>query len=241
MSPPEPKTPEPGSSSARLRELTLRGCEAARASAAAAAQSIAGGPAELLDAVREREEELDALDRQINEDITAAISHVPESEARELLSCLKLIIEMERVGDLLLNFANRVRSVGERLDPRDAQDLQHMAALVERMLADASAAYSGRDVERALAVLRTDAELDRLRNLLFVRHIENPERAPRQESFHLVFMSQILERAGDHAKNMAEEVIHLVSGRSVRHLLRASDKPFEQMFLDHLRRQGGGR
>jgi hypothetical protein len=47
----------------------------------------------------------------------------------------------------------------------------------------------------------------------------------------------LLERAGDHVKNMAEEVCHLVSGRSVRHLLRSIDKPLEQMFLDQLRQK----
>jgi phosphate uptake regulator len=72
---------------------------------------------------------------------------------------------------------------------------------------------------------------------MFIRHIDNPEHQPRRESFHLVFMSQTLERAGDHAKNMAEEVCQLVTGRSVRHLIRAADKPFEEMFVDWMRRQ----
>lgn len=238
MSTPDRQPPAPGSSSARLRELTLRGCQAACAAAAAAAQAVAATRPELLDLVREREEELDSLDRQINEEVPATITQAPEKEARELISCLKLIMELERVGDLLLNFGNRVRAVGDRLDAQDTDNLKHMAALVERMLSEASAAYAEHDVTRALGVIRLDAELDRLRNLVFVRHIENPEHAPRQESFHLVFMSQILERTGDHAKNMAEEVIHLVTGRSVRHLLRASDKPFEQMFVDYMRRHG---
>jgi len=59
---------------------------------------------------------------------------------------------------------------------------------------------------------------------------------PRQESFHVLFMTQALERAGDHAKNLAEEVCHLVSGHSVRHVLRAYDKPVEQMFIEDLKR-----
>jgi phosphate uptake regulator len=54
-------------------------------------------------------------------------------------------------------------------------------------------------------------------------------------------MTQTLERAGDHAKNLAEEVCHLVTGRSVRHLIRAADKPFEEMFLDWMRRQSPGK
>ena len=50
-------------------------------------------------------------------------------------------------------------------------------------------------------------------------------------------MTQSLERAGDHAKNLAEEVCHLVSGHSVRHVLRAYDKPVEQMFIEDLKRR----
>jgi len=53
----------------------------------------------------------------------------------------------------------------------------------------------------------------------------------------VLFMTQSLERAGDHAKNLAEEVCHLVSGRTVRHVLRSYDKPVEQMFIDDLRRK----
>ena len=223
-----------------LRRLTTRACEVARAEAAAVARALNGEPA-LLDSVRQQEEELDTLDRQINEDVTASISQVSEPEARELLSCLKLVIELERIGDLLLNVAIRVATVAGRIDAQDTADLRHMAALLQSMLTDAAAAFSNRDLDRALAVLRADAEMDRLRNLMFVRHIDNPENRPVQQSFHLVFVTQALERAGDHSKNVAEEVCHLVTGRSVRHLLRASDKSDEEKFIEHLRRREFGR
>src|SRR5437660_66950 len=76
---------------------------------------------------------------------------------------------------------------------------------------------------------------DRLRNLIFLRHIENPENVQRQASLQVIFMTQSLERAGDHVKNLAEEVCHFVSGQTVRHVLMTYDKPIEQMFLDWLR------
>ena len=94
---------------------------------------------------------------------------------------------------------------------------------------------SDRDVKKAIDVLRADAEMDRLRNLLFMRHIENPENIARQASLQVIFMTQSLERAGDHAKNLAEEVCHFVSGRTVRHVLMSYDKPVEQMFIEWLR------
>ncbi|HZC21831.1 MAG TPA: PhoU domain-containing protein, partial [Candidatus Binatia bacterium] len=59
----------------------------------------------------------------------------------------------------------------------------------------------------------------------------------RQASLQVIFMTQSLERAGDHAKNLAEEVCYFVSGRPARHVLIAYDKPVEQMFIEHLRRR----
>ena len=97
--------------------------------------------------------------------------------------------------------------------------------------------FSLRDVKKAIEVLRADAGMDRLRNLIFMRHIENPENIQRQASLQVIFMTQSLERAGDHAKNLAEEVCHFVSGHTVRHVMMTYDKPIEQMFLDWLRQR----
>jgi phosphate uptake regulator len=86
-----------------------------------------------------------------------------------------------------------------------------------------------------LAILRADAELDRFRNLMLMRHLEGaPETAP-YDSIHVVFMAQSLERAGDHAKNLAETVCHYVTGKSVRHVSQRDGRSTEQMYLDFLR------
>ncbi len=223
---------------AEIVQETLRACELARSGARAAAEGLASNSVRLLDSIREVEKQLDSADRDVDERVTNAITGLPEAQARELLACMKLMIGLERIGDLLVGFAERARAVGTRLDPQDVNDLTAMAAIVERMLGDVYDAFAGRDLRRTISVLRLDSELDRTRNLMFVRHIENPEGVPRQESFHVIFMTQALERCGDHAKNLAEEICHLISGRSVRHVLRSFDKPFEQMFLDYMKQKG---
>jgi len=228
--------PVPFSESSRIMERALRGCEVARNSARAVVEGIQSNSTETWKKVRKYEEELDTLDRQINEEVTSAIAGVSEPSARELLAGLKSIIELERIGDLFVNVANRLESVGPRMQPQDSHDIAQMAQIVSQMLGDVSEAFSSRDVRRAIDVLKADAELDRLRNLIFIRHIENPEGEPRQESFHLVFISQALERAGDHAKNLAEEICHLVSGRSMRHIQREYDRPVEQVYFERMRR-----
>jgi phosphate transport system protein len=219
-----------------IPERTRRGCEVAHQSAKAIAEGVLTASSILCNQVRAYEEELDTLDRQINEEVTAALERGCGTGTRELLSCLKFIIELERIGDLLLNVANRLQTVGPRLRSQDAHDISMMSGILASMLQDVGAAFELREVRRALEVLKADAELDRMRNLVIVRHIENPGNELRQESFHLVFISQSLERAGDHAKNLAEEICHLVSGRSVRHILREYDRPIEQVYLERMRR-----
>jgi phosphate transport system protein len=224
-----------------LVRRTVEACHKAKEAAAAAAEGIAIGSSPLLNSLRQRERELDTFDVEIDNGVTSAITEVDPPQARELLACMKVMIALERIGDLLLSFANSALSVAGRIDPEDTRDLTQMATLLEKMLTDGASAFSERNVSKAVEVLRADAEMDRLRNLIFLRHIENPEDIHRQASLQVIFMTQSLERAGDHAKNLAEEVCHFVSGRPVRHVSIAQDKPVEQMFIDYLRRRDHNR
>jgi phosphate transport system protein len=220
-----------------LVKRTIEACRVAKEAAATAAEGIATGSLPLLNSLREREKELDRLDQEIDDGVTRAITQVSEPEARELLACMKFMISLERIGDLLLSFASSAQAAGGRLGPEDTRDLTRMATVLEKMLTDAGTAFATRDVKKAVEVLRADAEMDRLRNLIFLRHIENPERQQHQAGLQVIFMTQSLERAGDHAKNLAEEVCHFVSGHTVRHVMMTYDKPIEQLFLDWLRQR----
>ena len=159
---------------------------------------------------------------------------VPLSISHQILPEFR---EYERTSTVVINACLQpaMQRYLENLDRRSNARIFVMATVLEKMLADAGTAFSTRDVKRAVDVLRADAEIDRLRNLIFLRHIENPENVQRHASLQVIFMTQSLERAGDHAKNLAEEVCHFVSGHTVRHVLMTYDKPIEQMFLDWLR------
>src|SRR2546425_2246869 len=231
------KSPTPEPAHHHIVRRTAEACTLAKEAAAAAAEGIATGSASLLNSLRQRERELDTLDMEIDDGVTAAITEVEPAEARELLACMKFMIGLERIGDLLLSFANSAQATAGRIDSEDTRDLTHMATILEKMLTDCADSFSVRDVGNAVEVLRADAEMDRLRNLIFLRHIENPENLVRQASLQVIFMTQSLERAGDHAKNLAEEVCHLVSRHTVRHVLTSYDKPVEQMFIDYMRRR----
>ena len=228
-------SPNPERAYAHLVPRTIEACRVTTEAAATAAEGIATGSAALLNSLREKEKQLDTLDQEIDDGVTLAITQVTEPEARELLACMKFMIGLERIGDLLLSFGSSAQAANGRLDPQDTRDLTHMATVLEKMLSGVVTSFSGRDVKKAVEVLRADAEMDRLRNLIFLRHIENPEGLPRQASLQVIFMTQSLERAGDHAKNLAEEVCHFVSGHTIRHVMMGYDKPLEQMFLEWLR------
>ena len=220
-----------------LVALSLRACTLARECVSYAIDGLINGSPGALLAVRDREEKLDHLDRELDERLATEITQATPEKARELLACLKLMLDLERVGDLVASFAERSAIVRERLDMEDIDQLTRMACTLESMLEQISRASSARNVEQALQVLRRDAEVDRLRNLILVRHTDDPEGLKGRESLHVLSMANALERAGDHVKNMAEEVCHLATGHTVRHLLRVKDKPVEQLFIDWLARE----
>lgn len=219
-------------------DLALQACELAQRAAAYAADGLAGNVAELFEKVHRCEHDLDRLDRRVDEAVTAAVSSAGLEPAREMLASMKIVIDVERVGDLLSSVAGRGLAVRGRLEPDDVTALVQMASALEKMLGDVRESFARRELERALEVVRADAEIDRLRNLIFFRHIENRDGEALRESVQVLLMAQALERAGDHAKNAAEEVCHLISGHTMRHMRRTSARSDEQMFIEWLRQNG---
>ena len=219
---------------AALMKLTMLAIEIATTAAGEAATALSCGAAERFRSVRDCEAQLDSLDREVDEHVAEAVAGLSVKEAREVLACSKLVTDLERIGDLVSSFASRAEAVLKRFEGPDIEDLIRMATGLEAMLKGTTEALAERDLPAALKVIRTDSEIDRLRNLIFFRHVEDRDGLAR-ESVHVLLMAQALERAGDHAKNLGEEVCHLLSGHSLRHVKRSHDQPLEQMFLRWLR------
>jgi phosphate transport system protein len=169
-------------------------------------------------AVQDCEKELDRAERTIDDGITHAITQVSEEEARELLACLKFIIDLERIGDLAWSVTQRLQRLSPKILREDGRDLIAMADILERMLEAVHSGFVSRDLESANWILKADSQMDEVCRTVFRRHLENRSKEERREySTNLLFMAQAFERAGDHAKNLGEELVHLVEGRSVRH------------------------
>ena len=227
------------SAQSHLVGLTMSAFSLAKDGVSHAIDGLINGSQLALLAVRKCEERLDTLDREMDQDLATIITQVTPPRARELLACMKLMIDLERLGDLVMSFAERAAIVRNRIDMDDIEQLTRMGCLLENMLATMAKAFAARNIEQALHVLRTDSELDRLRNLIVVRHTQDAEGLKGPESLHVLAMANALERAGDHTKNMAEELCHLATGHTIRHLIRAKDKPIEQLFLSWLAQQNG--
>ena len=158
--------------------------------------------------------------RKVDEKITSAITDVTEAEARELLACLKFITNLERIGDLTWSSTKRLQLVTTRLHADDKRDLPAMAGTLQTMLERIHEGFVDREVQPANWVLQNDSRIDQACHAMFRRHLESTDRRPREYSTNLLLVAQAFERAGDHAKNLAEEILHLVEGRSVRHELK---------------------
>src|SRR5258708_23308931 len=160
------KSPDPEPAHHYIVCRTVEACHMAKEAAGAAAEGIATGSSILLGSLRQRERELDTIDREIDDGVTTAITEVGPAEARELLACMKFMIGLERIGDLLLSFANGTLAAGGRLDPHDIRDLTQMATILEKRLTHSGSAFSTHDIAQPFDLRLTDAEMDPPRNLI---------------------------------------------------------------------------
>ena len=201
-----------------LTELALRACMVASDAAFNTKDFLANSSHMAFLAVRDCEKELDRIERQIDEQLPSAITQVAELEARELLACLRFSTELERIGDLLWGVTQRIQSLQIRLPKPDLQQLLEMTAVLEKMLQSVRESFTRRELDPATYVLRADREIDHAYKLLVRRHVQNDNARKARHGVDVLLMAQALERAGDHATNLAEELFRLIEGRSLRHL-----------------------
>ncbi len=203
-----------------LSSLVVRGCLIARDAVFNVRDFLAGGSRLALLAIKDCEKELDQIERKIDDELPEAITRVGEAKARELLACLKFITDLERIGDLAYNAAMHLESRREKLPAADSRQLAEMASLLCAMLEQVHQGFLKREVAHAQSVLQSDPEVDRLYRSLFQRHLAEPNNPSGQKNFAVLLAAQALERIGDHAKNLAEEIHGLSEGRSLRHNAR---------------------
>ncbi len=140
-------------------------------------------------------------------------------DLRAIMSAVKINTDLERVGDLAVNIAEAARRCLGHPPVKELIDIPRMSDLAHRILRDALDAFVRRDTALAQQVLDADDELDGLKTQVFrdllTFMLEDPHTI--EPSLDLILVSRHLERVGDHATNIAEDVIFMVSARDVRH------------------------
>ncbi len=233
-----PQEKESQSQYVGIVDRTIQAFVVAQRAAGALADGLGcGNLAECKSTVDDYERQLDLLDSEVDQAVTSCVAYVAPEQARELLTCMKIVLDVERIGDLLLSVGTRAHALGPRIEFDDVSDLVKMSTILERMLTDLHVTFIVRNVEAAISVIRTDSEIDQLRSLMILRHLEQAQIRFAQNSTQVLFMAQSLERAGDHAKNIAEEICHLATGQTLRHVLRSNETRHEQLYLCQLKTQ----
>jgi phosphate transport system protein len=140
-------------------------------------------------------------------------------DLRAIVSAVELNTDLERVGDLSINIAEAVRRYFQHPPVKELIDIPRMADIAQRMLRDALDAYVRRDTTLARSVLNEDDVLDALKTQVFRELLTYMLQDPStiEPALDLILISRHLERIGDHATNVAEDVIFMVSAEDVRH------------------------
>jgi phosphate transport system protein len=140
-------------------------------------------------------------------------------DLRSIVSAVKINTDLERVGDLAINIAEAVRRYMRHPPVKELIDIPRMADIAQSMLRDSLDAYVRRDIALAQSVLNQDDELDALKTQVFRELLTFMLQDPTtiEPALDLILISRHLERIGDHATNVAEDVIFMVSARDVRH------------------------
>ena len=189
----------------------------AEAQVADAVDSVARRDIALARAVVERDLKLDALHRDIEKKAIRliALRQPVASDLRRTLGAMKIATDLERTGDLAKNIAKRalILAESEPMQPL-TRSIERMGKLVSTRLRDVLDAYTASEVDRAVAVWQTDDEVDEHYNALFRELLTYMMGDPRTigACTHLLFMAKNLERIGDHATNIAENIWFLVHG-----------------------------
>lgn len=171
--------------------------------------------------VFELEREINTLDVEIDEECikTIALRQPVAGDLRFIITAMKITSDLERIGDLAVNIAERVVELNEEPPIKPYIDLPKVFEIVRLMVRDALRAFLERNVDIAYKVIKEDDKVDKLTeqigNELTLFMIKDPSTINRATK--ITFLTKYLERIADHAENIAKSVIYLVEGRIVRH------------------------
>ncbi len=192
---------------------------------ARAMQSLVKQDAELADQVIAEDDVADDLDLEIEQDCMRllALQQPMAKDLRMLGTTLKIIADLERVGDYAVDIARSAKVLTGEPYFKPLEDIPRMAELAQEMVRDAAEAFVNRDLELVRRVVEQDDEVDRIWYRLLDELVAHMRRDPDLvlQATHLLLVARYLERIADHVVNVAERVSYMETGR------------FEDLALSH--------
>jgi len=175
----------------------------------------------LADEVIKGDDTLDRLELEIDNLCyeILALEHPVARDLRFVATALKIVRDIERIGDIAVNIAERSRELIQEPVLKRLIDFPIMADAAQRILKDSLDAFVNSDAELAERVIRDDRLIDDLNERMFRELLTYMMEDTRyiSRAMKLIFIAKHLERVGDHSANIAEMVIFLVRGQDIRH------------------------
>ncbi len=214
-----------------LRDLLLEMGGAVERALAASVRAVTERDSALADQVKARDREINLMEVDIDNACRRllALRQPAASDLRFITTALKIVTDLERMGDLAVNVAERALALNQAPPVGPLHDLSKLADLCEVQLKLALDSFVTRDLQKADAVMRGDAHLDALYLKIFNEQLAIMMEDGRniRRATALMFAAKHLERFGDHATNLAEQVIYMVRGTDVRHPRSRGEAPPE--------------
>jgi phosphate transport system protein len=177
--------------------------------------------ASVADRIVDSDDRIDELEVEIDEKVLEllALQQPMATDLRKIVTANKISNDLERMGDHAVNMANAAKRLSQTPPLPEIRELVEMAEIVQGMVADSLDAYVTRSAAKARMVCITDDRVDELRRSMYrilVTHmLEDPKRL--SGALELLLVSQNLERIGDLATNVSEDLVFLVEGRTIKH------------------------
>ncbi len=206
---------------AELQERLLWMGSLAERSVHQAIHAVLDSDEKLAQNVLEEEDTINDLQIELDDRVVQllALQQLMAVDLRFVLAVSRINVDLERIGDQAVNIAESAQRILRHPRVKPYVDLPRMSELAEEMVRDSLNAVVRRDAELAKSVLLRDDQVDRLRDQIFRELLTYmmTDSSVVFPTFDLILVAKNLERVGDHATNIAEDVIYMVAGRDVRH------------------------
>ena len=204
-----------------LRKNLIQMASMVETAIANAVKSLIERDSELARLVVQSDEQVDALELEIDKQCVdlLALRQPLAIDLRFITSSIKITNNLERMGDLAVNIAERVIPLSQEPQLKPLIDIPRMATITQTMVKDSIDAFVNRDTELARSVYQRDSTVDAMNDQIFrellTYMMQDPANITR--AVHLILISRHLERIADHSTNIAEEVVYIVKAKVVKH------------------------